>query len=70
MAGFVGHKMADNRHPQQKQIPDSIKYFMFNKFIRAAQTFLIENLSIIKNNSIFQRTAKGKAFCLHIFDFT
>ncbi len=60
MAGFMYHKMTQNRHTKKGKISEAVKDFMPYKLIRIAQAVFIDHMVRTKYDRIIERPPRAK----------
>ncbi len=58
MPGFVRSQATDDRRAQKGKVSDKIEHFVQGKFIRIAQTIIIEQAISVHDNGIVQRSTE------------
>ena len=47
VSGFINDKVSNNRHPQEVEVADEVKYFVADKLVSVTKTVRVENPKII-----------------------
>lgn len=69
VTGLVGYDMANNRHAEEGEISNTVKYLVTYEFVCVPKAFGIEYSILIDDNRIFQRSAFGESIPLQVVNF-